>query len=787
MKTAAFKLAFRNIKKNKLSSFINIFGFAVGITSVVIIGLWIQQQRSFDKFNKNYKNLYRITIHDTHGKEEPMVYVPTTFARAFYDELPEVTGYVSFFRHNESVFKKDDISFFESNGLYTDNTIFQLFDFPLINGQKEEALIRPFSIALNETMAHKYFGNENPVGEIIEIDKTNYTITAVFQNLPYNSHIQADYFLSVSSFSQIWNGYYDWNSNRVNAYILVDETANIENLNIKIKQVVSSHTTRWDELGYEIKLQPFKDVYLGYQYPASDRFKFGDKRNLYIFMFVGIAILLISCLNYINLFKAQNLGRRKEIGISKIIGAQRKNIIGLFISETGIHIFLAIFISVLLIISLKPYINQLTEMSITLKTLISSTILYLIVAVLFICFLTGFLPAVSFSNLKPISVLSKKLMNSKALNAKNGLVVFQFCISIVLIVCTLVALKQKNYLMNKNLGFDKEHVLFMPMPQDRNYDYQIFKEKLLHEPLVTNVSAKVGNPRDWYDGGNYWTTGGFFEENHNAERCWIDFDYIETMNINIINGRSFSKEYSSDGREAIILNQKAVDELGIKDPLGKEIFFNDERRIIIGVTENILTKSLKGEVYPQLYILRNGGWYSGSVIMVKVNGNVREAISSTEKSWKEYYKGYPFRYEFLDQLFGQFYEKEIKLSIMFKVFTLIAIILSALGILGLAFFDSQFRIKEIGIRKVNGARVFKVMAHLSQNYVKWVIIAYVLATPISWLIMNKWLENFAYKTNLSWWIFAVSGLVALGVALLTVSWQSWRAATRNPVEALRYE
>jgi putative ABC transport system permease protein len=350
-----------------------------------------------------------------------------------------------------------------------------------------------------------------------------------------------------------------------------------------------------------------------------------------------------------------------------------------------------------------------------------------------------------------------------------------------------VITKQKNYLMNKKLGFDKEHVIYIPMQSNLTKSYDSFKEELLKNPMISSVTMKRGVPDSWYDGGNYAIRGMTLEESPNAERVWVGYDYFKTMGIKILQGRTFSSENRNDINDACLMNEKAVEALGLVDPIGQEIFFNDDRRIVIGVVANTNSKSLKEDYYPELYMLNQNNSGSGLIILANVQGQIDASLKAMEKLWYSYNPEDPFKYEFLDETYGRLYLSEQKMSQVFKVFAGIAIILSCLGILGLAIFEVQSRIKEIGIRKVNGSTSMSILILLCMRYVKIVVVAFVLACPISWYAMNNWLENFAYKISLSWWIFLLGGLFALTIAMLTVFWQSWRAANLNPVKTLRYE
>lgn len=782
------KTTIRNSKRQPLSFSINIAGFAVGIACVFIITLWIQSQFGFDQFHKNYKNIYRIVEHGSINNEEVHeIYIPTLFGPGFTKAIPEITNYVRFYHAKNSVFKYGQHAFYENNGYFTDNSVFELFDFPLRSGGKTNVLVEPNSIVISESTASKYFGKADPIGEVFDVEGENYTVKAVFKDVPGNSHLQFDFLLSMSTLTRQNRYFEDWNSNRVYTYLLLSENADIAGIEKKMSGIISANTQLWDDLGLFYDLQPFSEIYFDYRY-NNEKLKTGDIRNVYVFSFVVLAILLISCINFINLFEAQNTVRNKEVGINKILGAGRASLVFQFMSETFIHILIATVVASILVGLSLPVIGP--SFGLDLKFDIHNAGIWLFFpgVILFIGIFAGLFPALYLSSFQPAAMLKvKQVPQARPWLVKNGLIILQFFISIVLLATTLAVSKQKEFLLHKNLGFNKEQVIYFPIKGKLQDRFPSFKEELLKIPGIKSVTAKSCLITTEDDGGPIWLTGMTYEQGPLAERCWVSYDYFKTLDIHVREGRSFSREFGRDNEEACLLNQKAADELGLAEPVGEEIFFNNERRVVVGVIEDALTKSLHHPVFPQIYLFKEGNWNQEAVTFIKYTGNISSVISSIEEKWKAINANEPFSYEFLDDTYRQIYLAETKLALLLKIFAGIAITLSCLGLSGVSLFVVQRRTKEIGIRKVNGARISEILAMLNKDFVKWVAIAFVIATPIAYYAMNKWLENFAYKTQLNWWIFALAGLLALGIALLTVSWQSWKAATRNPVEALRYE
>ncbi|MBN1822593.1 MAG: ABC transporter permease [Prolixibacteraceae bacterium] len=781
--------SFRNLKKNKVFAFINITGFALGIASVIVIGTWIHFQLSFDKFHSNYRNLARLTMHDYRGnKEEKIIYVPTAFGPGIKEAFPEIEEFARFAEFPQAVFKSGGNVFTESGGYYADNSVFKIFNFPLISGSPDETLTNPFEISLSREMAEKYFGDINPIGKAIDIEGNVFTVTSVFKDIPEESHLQFPFLLSMPTLQSTDQRFLNWDSMRLHTYLLFNIGTNIPDLEGKINTLISQNTKVYDELGIVTKLQLFSEIYLDNSFQQGTRIKSGDKRNIYIFTVVGIAILILSCFNYVNLFLTQKQDNDKGIAINKIVGATWHNIKSKFLIEMLIQVMLSVVIAGFILIIFSSLITKYVDPDFSLVLKRFSTLGISLLTVFFICLAAGIILSVIITGYSSrFNFLERMGKTGQKAGIVNKLVAFQYFVSIVLLISTIVVIKQKAFLFNKNLGFDKEQVIYIPMNKDLIPKYSVFKDEILKYPEVKNVTSRVGNIDEWWDGGNYWTTGQTFNEGVGAERIRVEYDYFQTLNMKLAQGRFFSKEEKTDLYNSCILNKKAVEEIGMKDPLGKEIFFNDEKRIVVGVLDNVLTKSLHEEVYPEIYLLKQEERWYGTIILVKISGDVKSTLEKIAQTIKKYDSENPFNYRFLDDSYAALYAKEKKLASLFKLFTFIAMALSCLGILGLTYYSTRRRTKEIGVRKVNGARVSEILSILNKDYVKWVVIAFVTATPVAWFAMNKWLENFAYKTTLSWWIFALAGILALGIALLTVSFQSWKAATKNPVESLRYE
>lgn len=784
------KASLRSMAGKPMVTFIVLLGLVLGFASSLIISLWVQNQLSFDKFHKNYHQIYQVVLNSSKQSDVFGTHIPTTFAPAFKDQIAQVKNSCLFYKVGQGVFKYQDKKFNEKGGYYADAGTFDVFTFPFKFGNPAKALKQKNQIVLTEKLAHKYFGNQNPVGKKIMHDRFNLTVVGVVKTLPVNSQIQFDYLISIPTLSSVWPGFINWNSNRAATYLLLSPHCNTKSVDAQMLELIRKNTNMWDELGYVFRLKPFNGIYLDQHYGFTG-FKNGDKRYVITLAVVGFLILLLAFINFINLYQANRFARIKGTGVQKVFGASSKQIIVQFLMEAGFYILISFILAGVLVVFLLPFINNTFLVQLSLAQLSWQNTLMLLIMVLFAMIITGILPALSFSALKPVQVLKNHVERAKSdrMYLKNTLVSFQFVIAIALVIFTITIGLQRNYLMNKDLGFDASGVVYMPRTEVLNQErYELLKNEWLKHPSIKHVSSTMCLPNTSCDGGSIWKDGMGYTDGPNAERCWVALDFFKTMKIKLLQGRAFSPDFSTDAENACILNEKAVQELALKNPLGKQVYFNNQSRVVVGVIPNVLTKSLHEQVAPQIYLLKNKEWYGNNILYAKIAwDNKEQAIEKIKTIWESHLSEVPFEYAFLSDDYEMMYQSEQQLSTLFKGFSLIAILISTLGILGISSAAIKRRTKEIGIRKVNGAKVSEILTMLNKDFVKWVAIAFALATPIAYYAMQKWLQNFAYKTELNWWIFALAGLLALGIALLTVSWQSWRAASRNPVEALRYE
>jgi len=789
------KIAFRNLLKNKIYSFINIFGLAVGITCTILILLWVQDELSYDKFNKNADSIYRIVKYSADNKGASQS--PAKLAPTIASEIPGVDSYVRIFKLPRLIFNRGTNKFYEDNGIIADPTILSMFTFPLKEGDPRTALNEPVDIVITETMAKKYFGNSDPLNKTILIDGRNEVkVTGVLKNIPTQSHIQFDFILPFRVI-ELLNPHdvQNWGAFNYTTYIQFKKNINVEVFTQKMNELAGTKIP--SEIGSfwkKFELQPLDKCYLSADIDNelfSGSFAVSDDiSNVYIFSIIAFFILLMACINFMNLSTARSGTRTREIGIKKVMGSSRAQLIRQFLGEFLLISIIAFSFALVFVELILPFFNQISGKDIVFD-LTKNTILYLLIIIL-TTFLGGFYPAFYLSSFIPVRILKGQVHgSSKASKMRSGLVVFQFTISILLITSTIIVFKQLQYVHNKKLGFQKDNIVYLSLGGQVGNKYQAMKNELLKNPDVLGVTAKDCLPtelrRELVDYS--WDTKEP-QQTVLMELCGIDYDYFQMLNIKFAEGRSFSKKYSTDSTN-FILNEEAVRENGIKSPIGKKFSDWNKSGIIVGVIKNSNFKSLREKVNPQVYSVMNNVGAEASlkgVMLIKINGkNQSEALSHSEKVWKDFNPDVPFEFHFLDRAYEKLYLSDQRTSTIINYFSILAILIACLGLYGLAAFTAEKRTKEIGIRKTLGASVQGVVMLLSKEFVKWVILANLIALPAAYYFMNSWLQDFAYKINISWWMFALAGGIALVIALATVSFQAIKAATANPVKSLRYE
>ncbi|MHB1687438.1 MAG: ABC transporter permease [Ignavibacteriaceae bacterium] len=781
------KIAVRNLTKQKFFSLINILGLTIGLTSVILLVLNIKFEYSFDTFHKNMDRIYRVSVIDKHlGKAEgeSYVFVPP-IGPAMAKDFPEVENYVRFSTTRTMYFTHGRNSFKIQNVTYADSSLFKIFSFHLLEGNPDKALAAPYSVLLSENTSLKIFGKENPVGKIIQIDNVPFMVTGIIENPPANSDIQ---FNSIISFATLYRDpakFMGWNGgNQYITYVLLKKNASAEQVDKKFPDFLWSYLNQdLSKIGikYEACLQPLKDIHLNYNEDSSSL-----KDNIKIFSVVALFILLIACVNFINLSTARAGSRAKEVGMRKVLGAQRRSLIFQFLAESILICIVVLMLSFMLVELLMPWYNNLIDKQLQLSNLVDPEfIVFLLLLLTLTEIAAGLYPSLFLSSYKPINTLRGNLYKGdRKLVLRRFLVILQFVISIVLIVSTIVINSQLNFMRSKKLGFDKENIVVIPLVNDKlKIKYQVFKNELKGITGVVNVSATSDVP------SNGFSSNGYFPEGSNTPLMIhvvdVDDDFLNTFNIKLVKGRNFNKDIQSD-ENAYLINESLAKLLGWKEPVNKKIIRNGTHQVI-GEVEDFNYASLYYKIEP--LIITHQPWQNKFDFMsVKIRpGNISRTMNSIREVWYKFVPTVPFEYDFLDQAFDKIYKSDIKFREAFLIFSILAIFVALLGLLGLASYTVELKTKEIGIRKVLGSTVSGIILLLSKEYFKWIIAANLIAWPIAYYIMHKWLQSFAYSIGIEFWIFIVAGLLVLFSALLIVCIQVFRAATANPVKSLRYE
>lgn len=799
-----FKISWRNLWNNKSYSFINIFGLAVGMTTCVLIMLYVMDEMRFDKHHKDGQRVFRIA---TQVKDEKYVAAAAPIAEGLKKDFPEVEQTTRLLRFPglDKMLVKDEQTqkqFFEINGYYVDSTFFQIFTYDLKFGDINTALKEPNTIIISEEISTKFFGRENPVDKILKIALSfgdfNYIIKGVIEDSKNKSHIPANMLLSMNN-----NDVGGWVKNQTNwannnifhTYVKLRDGANPKDFESKLPEFLNRNG------GADLKaagftkslfIQPLEDIYLhsdfGFEIAPN-----GNIKYLYIFTSIAAFLLLIACINFMNLSTARSEKRAKEVGLKKVIGAGRGSLITQFLSESIIMSALGLVFALLLIQLFIPIFNQITDKKLSLLQF-PNVFFWLIALTLATGLLSGIYPAFYLSSFKPIAVIKGKLLNNiSAIAIRKGLVVFQFTISIILILGAILISQQMKYLNNQNLGFNKNQKIILPVQtNEANKNASILKNELLRNPQV--IAATRAST---YPGIENIFDMLFYAENKTINEVVditianVEEGYVETLGIQLLKGRAFSKEFTHDST-ALVLNETAVKELGytINNAVGKNIYFEWQGKKvsmnIIGVVKDYNFQSLHQKIKPMVLTISSFFATSNSYFIVDVKSDdYAELVSAFQKIWVKINPNSPFAYSFLDQDFQKNYEKETRTSRLIQYFTFIAIMIACLGLFGLATFSTEQRVKEIGVRKVLGASESQIVTLLSRDFLKLVVISILISSPIAYYLMDEWLQGFAHHIDIEWWMFVVAVLGAVLVALFTVSFNAIKAAIANPVKSLR--
>jgi putative ABC transport system permease protein len=786
-----FKIALRSLWRHKAFSLLNIIGLAVGMSAFFLIYQYVRFETSYDKFNTKQGRIYRLVTDLTSTaatQHAPNTSMPMAInLKADYPEIEDIV------RLNGSsvLIKKGDVRFEESKTVYADSSLFFIFDFPLVDGNPSTALRSPFSVVLSQTTAKKYFGDSNPMGQTLLFSDSGFsaTVTGIMKDIPENSSIKADLFVSMSTRKRFRDSLdYRWGNFGVTSYLLLKPGVDPASLQAKLKPFIQRHIgekLKAQQQNYILFLEGLKDVY----WSTRGGFVSGSKSNVYIFSIIGLFILLIACINFVNLATARAAERAKEVGIRKVVGAAKFQLTGQFLGESMVVCLVAFVLSLGLCSLALPLFNQLAGKTISDGILTQPVyILTLLFIAMVIGLLAGVYPALVLSSFKPIASLKGRFTASKkGLALRRGLVIAQFTISISLIIGTAVVYSELNYMRSRDLGFSKDQTLVLDTRNDPHK--VVFRQDVANLPDVRSTAFSGSIPGDgtWSAYSQVQNSRGEMQV-ADLDLTYVDFGFMEQYKMKLLAGRFFRKDIATDTMQAMILNEKAVKLFGYASPeaaIGRSFSQWGKKGQIIGVIKDYNFNGLQQEITPLSICL---DFNDCNFLSVKITShNLPGTITSIKKKWDQLGTPLPLRYFFLDEAFNKQYKSEERFGNLFINFAVLAIFISCLGLLGLSSYSTLQRTREVGVRRVMGASVTGIVRLLSVDFLRLVGFAFLIAVPISWLVMNKWLEDFAYRITIGWGIFLGSGLIALAIAFATISYQAIKAAIASPVKSLRSE
>lgn len=785
-----FKIAWRNLLRHKLFSGLNIFGLATGMACSILIFLWVQDELSFDKFNPGADHIFRLTAKVS---DVEAAVVPPPLAYAIKTQIPAVKN-ATRIAVAQKMITVGTKKFDEKNMYYADSNFLQIFNYPLLKGNAATVLSSPGNVVITEATAIKYFGNaDGAIGKTIYIDNdikgTNLTVAGILKNIPSNSHLQFDILLPVELYDRINNPDQAWDNFDVYVYFQLKNVTEpslpvVTNIQKQVTDLLKKNNA---QVQASLFVQPLTDIHLHSHYMLDVEGQ-GNGQYVKIFALVAIFIIIIACINFMNLATAVSGQRAKEVGLRKTVGALRPQLIAQFIGESLLLSFISLLLALLIVYLMLPLFNQLAAKSVSFNPFDIKLLLSLLGIAVLTGLLSGIYPAFFLSSFNPVKALKGvKILHSQKSFFRNGLVVLQFSISVILIISTLVIYNQLQYIKNRNIGFNKENLLYMAMPGigDLKNNKDAMKATLAQYPDIRNYTFTDYLPTNLTTGSQLTWRGMDPATQVIAYRLRVDENFANTLGMQMAAGRFFSKDFGGDD-SSYVINETAlrVMKLKLSEAIGKIISINDREAPIIGVVKDFNFKPVQQPIEP---LVMKSNFAGGYVVMRTTPASIQKVISTLQKSFHNVYGDYPFSYGFVNEDLSRLYLTEQRMGNLLNVFSVLSIFISCLGLFGLATFATQRRIKEIGVRKVLGAGEAGIVALLSKDFIKLVIVSFIVAFPVAWWAMSKWLQSFAYRINISWWIFVIAGLTAILIALITVSFQSIKAAVANPVKSLRTE
>jgi putative ABC transport system permease protein len=820
------RIAWRNMLRNKTTSLINVVGLATGIACVILISLYVHDETGYDTFFKNAKRIYQVDLDAMMGGQGGFLSnTPPPVGAALQRSFPEIQAYTRFYVMGNEVISNDPGSktpqhFTETKFLAVDSNFLEVFDYAIKEGDPASCLQKPYSIVLTETTAKKYFGTESPLGKDLILDeyKEPFTVTAVLKDIPSQATIQFDLLIPTAACPLVKRFSWSWVWLQMNTYVLMDknfitDSAHIRNLVSKFPAMVRVQAASafkridqpYDEFikkgnKWDFYLQPLTTVHLHSANIGSQfLYTLGDIKNVYILSAVAFFMIILACVNFMNLSTAQAASRAKEVGIRKVLGSEKKQLIRQFLTEAMMYSVMSMIISLILVAIFLPLFNSVSGKTLAFNNLFQSGVwLFILLLTGITGLLAGSYPAFYLTSFNPVQVLKGGIFKKSLSNliVRNGMVVFQFTVSIALIICTIILFQQLEYGLNKDLGLKKDNVIILPnLSKMETKTAETLRQQVSSIPGVLHAGIASGLPTMKSFGDTYIPEASGVQETLAKDiminSFIVDEEFIPSLKIQLIAGRNFSKDFNDS--TSVIINQTAAAQIGWKDPLGKTMTYpgnNYQRFKIIGIVKDFDVASIRNMMIPFALFHSSSKTYMMGVSYLFANvdaKNTKKILSEMEDKWKQVAPAVPFDYSFLDKNFEAMYTDDQRLGNVFGIFTVLSIFVGCLGLFGLSVYTAERRKKEIGVRKVLGASVGRLVNLLSREFVRLVLVAAIIAFPIAWWAMNKWLEDFVYKITIEWWVFALAAMLALLIAMLTIGFQALRAATANPVKSLRTE
>jgi putative ABC transport system permease protein len=801
-----FKIAIRNLWRNKIFTAINVFGLAIGITTCLLIMLFVENELGYDRFNKKADRIVRVVFRGfIQGEKMKEAMAMPPVAKTMKADYPEVQEATRIRKAGYPRISMGDKVFKENSFAYVDSNFFQVFTLPFLKGDPKTALMETNSIVISEEVAQKFFGKDDPIGKLLTFKDWNssFKITGVMRNIPDNSHFHFDIFGSMVSLPESRTD--SWMTSEFYTYLVLPEGYDYKQLNAKLPKFVEKYMgpplekamgmsfSQFRQNGNNIGLylQPLKDIHLHSDLNLELE-TVGDIRYVYIFGAIAIFMLLIACINFMNLSTSGASKRAREVGIRKVLGSLKRDLVKQFLLESILLTFFALVISVLLLHWVLPFFNNLSGKNLTFNLFNNPLLLLgLLLFGLFTGFLAGSYPAFFLSSFKPVNVLKGKInTGNNTIGLRSSLVVFQFFISILLIVATTVVYKQLRFIQNEKLGYDKDQVIVIQESWWLGNNQEAFREQLTKDPRVASVTSSGYLPAGSTNNNNFFV----YPDNNSSQlvktlRYDVDYDYIKTLGMEMAEGRNFARDFGTDS-SAMVINESTAKAFGWgKNALGHYLTRSEndgskKTYQVIGIVKDFHFKSFHERISPLVMVL---GSNNDNIIVKTKTKDVAGLLNSFKKSWTDFKTEAPFTYSFLDERFNDTYQAERKMGMILGIFAGLTIFIACLGLFGLITFMAEQRTKEIGIRKVLGANLRSIVSLLSKDFLKLVFIAFIIASPIAWILMHKWLQDFEYRTPITWWIFALAILMAILITMLTISFRSIRSAMANPVNSLRSE